>query len=172
KQRLALARTLVHKPEMLFLDEPTSGVDPLSRRRFWDLIDTLTRSGTTVFVSTHYMEEAENCDRLALMNRGKLIALDTPAELRAGMRDPLLELRTSDAPRAVEALREVPGVLETALFGRSIHVAVSDEAGVQDTMVARLAERGIELYAIDNVVPSLEDAFVAQVRAAGGAPVE
>jgi len=172
KQRLALGCAVLHEPPVLFLDEPTSGVDPLSRRRFWDLIDTLTRSGTTVFVSTHYMEEAENCDRLALMNRGKLIALDTPAELRAGMRDPLLELRTSDAPRAVEALREVPGVLETALFGRSIHVAVSDEAGVQDTMVARLAERGIELYAIDNVVPSLEDAFVAQVRAAGGAPVE
>ena len=172
KQRLALGCAVLHEPPVLFLDEPTSGVDPLSRRRFWDLIDTLTRSGTTVFVSTHYMEEAENCDRLALMNRGKLIALDTPAELRAGMRDPLLELRTSDAPRAVEALREVPGALETALFGRSIHVAVSDEAGVQDTMVARLAERGIELYAIDNVVPSLEDAFVAQVRAAGGAPVE
>lgn len=86
KQRLALGCAVLHEPPILFLDEPTSGVDPLSRRRFWDLIHVLTGQGTTVFVSTHYMEEAEYCDRLALMNRGRLIALDTPARLRAGMR--------------------------------------------------------------------------------------
>ena len=115
KQRLALGCAVLHQPPILFLDEPTSGVDPLARRRFWELIHTLTLSGTTVFVSTHYMEEAEYCDRLALMNRGKLIALDTPAKIRGRMPDTLLELQTDDGPRAVEALHGLPTILETAL---------------------------------------------------------
>ena len=94
KQRLALGCAVLHEPPILFLDEPTSGVDPISRRRFWDLIYELADGGTTVFVTTHYMEEAESCHRLALMNRGRLIALDTPAGLRAAAREQLLELRT------------------------------------------------------------------------------
>ncbi len=171
KQRLALGCAVLHEPAILFLDEPTSGVDPLSRRRFWDLIDALTHQGTTVFVSTHYMEEAEYCHRLALMNRGSLIALDTPARLRAGVKEPLLELQTDDGPRTVEALKDLPGVIETAMFGRAVHVALSGMGGAQDAIAARLAERGLALQSLKSIAPSLEDAFVSVVRAAGGAPV-
>ncbi|MDP1647608.1 MAG: ABC transporter ATP-binding protein [Rubrivivax sp.] len=171
KQRLALGCAVLHEPKILFLDEPTSGVDPLSRRRFWDLIDALTQQGTTVFVSTHYMEEAEYCHRLALMNRGKLIALDTPARLRAGMTDPLFDLQTDDGPRAVAALQDLPAVVETAMFGRSVHIALREPGGAREAIAARLAERGLALHALNQISPSLEDAFVALVRAAGGAPV-
>jgi ABC-2 type transport system ATP-binding protein len=171
KQRLALGCAVLHEPRILFLDEPTSGVDPLSRRRFWDLIDALTQQGTTVFVSTHYMEEAEYCHRLALMNRGALVALDTPARLRAGVKEPLLELQTDDGPRAVEALKDLPGVVETAMFGRTVHLALLDLAGAQEAIAVRLTERGLALHALNPIAPSLEDAFVAIVRAAGGAPV-
>ncbi|HPF28244.1 MAG TPA: ABC transporter ATP-binding protein [Steroidobacteraceae bacterium] len=172
KQRLALGCAVLHEPSVLFLDEPTSGVDPLSRRRFWELIDTLTEAGTTVFVSTHYMEEAEYCDRLALMNRGKLIALDTPARLRANVREPLLELQTNDGPKTVEALRDLPGVLEAAMFGRAVHVAVTDRTRAERSIRSRLTERGLLLQSLQEVAPSLEDTFVAEVRAAGGAPVD
>ena len=171
KQRLALGCAVLHEPKILFLDEPTSGVDPLSRRRFWDLIDALTQQGTTVFVSTHYMEEAEYCHRLALMNRGKLIALDTPARLRAGMTDPLFDLQTDDGPLAVAALQDLPAVVETAMFGRSVHIAMHELDGAREAIEARLAERGLEMHALNQISPSLEDAFVALVRAAGGAPV-
>ncbi len=171
KQRLALGCAVLHEPTILFLDEPTSGVDPLSRRGFWDLIDALTLQGTTVFVSTHYMEEAEYCHRLALMNRGSLVALDTPARLRAGVKEPLLELQTDDGPRAVEALKGLPGVVETAMFGRAVHVALHELAGAREAITARLAERGLALQALKPIAPSLEDAFVSIVRAAGGAPV-
>ncbi|HEX6019942.1 MAG TPA: ABC transporter ATP-binding protein [Burkholderiaceae bacterium] len=171
KQRLALGCAVLHEPRILFLDEPTSGVDPLSRRRFWDLIDALTQRSTTVFVSTHYMEEAEYCHRLALMNRGRLVALDTPARLRAGVEEPLLELHTDDGPRAVEALQDLPVVVETAMFGRSVHVALHDLQGAHEAIATRLAERGLALRALNPIAPSLEDAFVSVVRAAGGAPV-
>ncbi len=172
KQRLALGCAVLHQPPILFLDEPTSGVDPLARRRFWELIHTLTLSGTTVFVSTHYMEEAEYCDRLALMNRGKLIALDTPAKIRGRMPDTLLELQTDDGPRAVEALQGLPTILETALYGRAVHIAVRDESAARVEIESRLIERGLVLRKLEVIAPSLEDAFVAEVRAAGGAPVD
>nr|NIP79590.1 ABC transporter ATP-binding protein [Gemmatimonadota bacterium]NIQ54358.1 ABC transporter ATP-binding protein [Gemmatimonadota bacterium]NIW35405.1 ATP-binding cassette domain-containing protein [Gemmatimonadota bacterium]NIX44507.1 ATP-binding cassette domain-containing protein [Gemmatimonadota bacterium] len=110
KQRLALGCAVIHEPPVLFLDEPTSGVDPTSRRNFWELIYALADGGTTVLVSTHYMEEAEYCHRLALMNRGQLIAVDTPAALRESLAQPILEVRTSDAPRAAEAVQGVDGV--------------------------------------------------------------
>ncbi len=172
KQRLALGSAVLHEPPVLFLDEPTSGVDPIARRQFWELIDELADVGTTVFVSTHYMEEAEYCHRLALMNRGQLIALDTPAALRAGARDPIFELATDDSPRAVEALAGVPGVIEAAMFGRDLHVVVEDEARARATVPAVLAAAGIEAGEMHQVEPSLEDVFVARVRAAGGAVVD
>lgn len=172
KQRLALGCAVLHEPPILFLDEPTSGVDPLSRRRFWDLIHALTEQGTTVFVSTHYMEEAEYCDRLSLMNRGKLIALDTPARLRGGMRSPLFELIVDDSPRAVAALKSAPGVEEAAMYGRAVHVVAKDAAEVRHAIPERLAQAGVRLDAIREIAPSLEDVFVNQVRAAGGAPVD
>jgi ABC-2 type transport system ATP-binding protein len=172
KQRLALGCAVLHQPPLLFLDEPTSGVDPLSRRRFWDLIATLAAGGTTVFVSTHYMEEAEYCQRLALMNRGRLIALDTPARLREAMHVPLLELQVEDGPRAVEALQGAPEVLQAGLFGRAVHVMVRDLESAAVALPARLAAQGVRLRSMEPIPPSLEDVFVALITEAGGAPVD
>lgn len=171
KQRLALGCATIHEPPILFLDEPTSGVDPVARRRFWDLIDGMADAGTTVFVSTHYMEEAEYCHRLALMNRGRLIALDTPAALRSRVVDPILDVRTDRAPEAVAALDGVEGVLEAAMFGRALHVTVDDAARGAASVRRVLGAAGHRVETIRDVRPSLEDVFVALVRAEGGAPV-
>jgi ABC-2 type transport system ATP-binding protein len=168
KQRLALGCAVIHGPPVLFLDEPTSGVDPVARRGFWDLIYDLSEAGTTVFVSTHYMEEAEYCHRLALMNRGRLIALDSPASLRGSMVEPLLELRTDDAPRAVEAVKGLSGVLEASMYGRALHVLVSDERAAKPVLSEALAGAGLTLRSLRRIEPALEDVFVARVRAAGG----
>ena len=169
KQRLALGCAVLHEPPVLFLDEPTSGVDPIARRGFWDLIYRLAERGTTVLVSTHYMEEAENCHRLALMNRGRLIALDAPARLRAGTREPIVEIHTDESARAVEALRGAPGVVEAAMFGRALHVTVRDLEEARRELPALLAARGLRTNRLEPVTPSLEDVFVARVRAEGGA---
>jgi ABC-2 type transport system ATP-binding protein len=171
KQRLALGCAMVHEPPILFLDEPTSGVDPVARRRFWDLIDALAAGGTTVFVSTHYMEEAEYCHRLALLNRGRLIALDTPTALRSRVVSPILEVRTGDAPGAVEALLGVPGVIDAAMFGRALHVTVESVEHGRVVIADALAAVGREVTEIRPVEPSLEDVFVSLVRAEGGAVV-
>jgi ABC-2 type transport system ATP-binding protein len=171
KQRLALGCALVHEPPILFLDEPTSGVDPVARRRFWDLVTEMAGRGTTVFVSTHYMEEAEYCNRLALMNRGRLIALDTPRALRTRVVEPILRVETDDAPRAVETLMSAPGVLDAAMFGRSLHVTVRDAEEGERIVRESLEEDGQSVTEVDPVEPSLEDVFVSLVRAEGGAVV-
>jgi ABC-2 type transport system ATP-binding protein len=172
KQRLALGSALLHEPPIVFLDEPTSGVDPLSRRRFWDLIYDIASRGTTVFVTTHYMEEAEHCHRLALMNRGRLIALDSPRRLREGMTTPLFEVRTSDGPRAVEALKDLSQVLDVALFGRALHVSLLDAGASVSVLRGRLAAAGVAIDGVREIPPALEDVFVARVREAGGAVVD
>jgi ABC-2 type transport system ATP-binding protein len=169
KQRLALGTAVLHRPPLLFLDEPTSGVDPMSRRAFWDLIYDLTAQGTTVFVSTHYMEEAEYCHRLSLMNRGRLIALDTPAALRASLRDPVFEVRTDDGLHAVEALSGAPFVRAAGLFGRAVHVTVAAEPAVERAIGARLDERAVRHGSIARIEPTLEHVFIARVQSAGGA---
>ena len=167
KQRLACA--VLHEPPILFLDEPTSGVDPLARRAFWDLIDTLARAGTTVLVSTHYMEEAEYCHRLALMNRGRLIALDTPARLRAAYDRPIFSLETGHAPRVVEALAGAPGIEDAAMFGRAVHIVAGDVTAAASSVRAALSGHGEELRGLERVEASLEDVFVGLVRREGGA---
>ncbi len=169
KQRLALGCAVLHEPPILFLDEPTSGVDPLSRRSFWELIYALADRGTTIFVSTHYMEEAEYCNRLALMNRGRLIALDRPAALRSKMAEPILELATDDGPTAVQELQHAPGVIEAAMFGRAVHVVVNDEAAARAALPGFLSARGLACERVTTVRPSLEDVFVSLVRREGGA---
>src|SRR5574340_550057 len=126
KQRLALGCAVLHEPPVLFLDEPTSGVDPVSRRNFWELIYSLADGGTTVLVSTHYMEEAEYCHRLALMNRGRLIALDTPAAVRRLMREPLLEVPSRQGPVLAPPLQGAPGVLEAGMLGRAVLLMVEN----------------------------------------------
>jgi ABC-2 type transport system ATP-binding protein len=172
KQRLALGCAVLHQPPVLFLDEPTSGVDPISRRSFWELIYELAAAGTTVLVTTHHLEEAEYCHRLALLNRGRLVALDTPAGLRAGLRQPLLEVRTAASARALEVLRDAPGVRGVGLYGRAVHARVDDQARGAEEIRRALAGRGIALDGLDRVEPSLEDVFVALVEEAGGAAVD
>ena len=169
KQRLALGCAVVHEPPLLFLDEPTSGVDPIARRRFWELIDLLARGGTTVIVSTHYMEEAEYCHRLALMNRGRLVALGTPAELRAGMALPIFEVWTDDAVAGLEAVTGARGVRDAALFGRALHVVAEPEDRDGEAARRALAAAGHPIHRLERVPPSLEDVFVSLVRATGGA---
>ncbi len=169
KQRLALGTAVLHQPPILFLDEPTSGVDPISRRAFWRLIYDLADGGTTVFVSTHYMEEAEYCHRLALMNRGRLIALDRPATLRHELRDPVLEVRTRDGLRALESLAGLDVVRAAGLFGRALHVTVAGGDDARRAVEARLAERGVNVESVTRIEPTLEHVFIAAVQAAGGA---
>lgn len=176
KQRLALGCAVLHEPPILFLDEPTSGVDPVARQAFWELIRGLADNGTTVLVSTHYMEEAEHCDRLILMNRGRIIASGTPAELRALLGEPIYVVETDEAPRAVEALAGAPGIVDAAMFGRTVHVmaeATSRAADVEQIVASRLAERGLGTpRRIRRVEPTLEDVFIALVRREGGAVEE
>jgi ABC-2 type transport system ATP-binding protein len=169
KQRLALGCAVLHEPALLFLDEPTSGVDPAARRAFWDLIHDLAAGGTTVLVSTHYLEEAEYCNRLALMNRGRLIAVDTPAALKRRMQEPILEVRVQEPLRAIEALRGVPGIVESGLFGRALHVVVEDEGLATRALPEALSRQGVHAGPARRIEPSLEDVFIALVRREGGA---
>ncbi len=172
KQRLALGCAVLHEPPILFLDEPTSGVDPVARRGFWDLISELSRKGTTVFVSTHYMEEAEYCSRLALMNRGRLIALDTPRALREGMTEPIFSVQTDDPPGVVESLLGAPGIRDAAMFGRDVHVVLEAAADARSLVGGILDERGRSFLGMEPIDPSLEDVFVSYIRREGGAPVD
>ena len=167
KQRLALGTAVLHRPPILLLDEPTSGVDPISRRSFWELIYDLADQGTTVFVSTHYMEEAEYCHRLALMNRGRLIALDRPAALRHGLRSPVVEVRAPHGLEVVEALRDLPAVRAAGLFGRAVHVTLAAEDALP-AVQARLAERSIRPETVRRIEPTLEHVFIAAVQESGG----
>ncbi len=171
KQRLALGCALIHEPPLLFLDEPTSGVDPLARRRFWDLIHELSAGGTTVLVSTHYMEEAEHCHRLVLMNRGRIVALDSPEGLRGRVTEPIYEVRTDRVADAVEALEGRPGIVDAAMFGRALHVTVEDASTGPARIREALEAAGHRVEAVEPVRPSLEDVFVSLVRRGGGAPV-
>ncbi len=169
KQRLALGCAVLHEPPILFLDEPTSGVDPSARRRFWDLINDLALGGTTILVSTHYLEEAEYCNRLLLMNRGRVVAVDAPAGLRGRMTDPLFEVETSVPPKAVDALKREGGIREAAMFGRSVHAVVPAEAGGPELVRRVLEESRVPFSSIQEVAPSLEDVFVALIQEEGGA---
>jgi len=164
KQRLALGCAVLHQPPIVFLDEPTSGVDPVSRRQFWQLIHHMAESGVTVFVSTHYMDEAEYCHRLALMDRGRLVALGTPGELKRGsLRGALLRVECQPLGEALDALGRAPGVLEAAVFGDAFHVTVSAAEPALRDLPRWLTERGLQCGAIAEIPPSLEDVFVARV---------
>jgi ABC-2 type transport system ATP-binding protein len=166
KQRLALGCAILHDPPVLFLDEPTSGVDPLARGAFWHLIHDLAESGHTVFVSTHYMDEAEYCHRLALMYRGKVIALGTPAELKNGLSDHvLLDLETGDPLATMRALEGIEGVYDVAVFGGGLHVTVDSPDAGPARVRERLASQRIEIRRLERIQPSMEDVFVAMIEA-------
>jgi len=162
KQRLALGCAVLHQPPILFLDEPTSGVDPISRRQFWDLIHDMAAEGVTVFVTTHYMEEAEYCNRLALIFRGKMVALGTPSELKQkAMKGELLLIECEPLGPAVESLQSAPGVTDAAVFGNALHLLVQDAAAAVPQLRKYLAEHGITVRHVERIRPSLEDVFVS-----------
>jgi ABC-2 type transport system ATP-binding protein len=162
KQRLALGCAVLHRPPIIFLDEPTSGVDPISRRQFWDLIHQMASEGVTVFVTTHYMEEAEYCNRLALIFRGKIVALGTPSELkRDSMKGDLLLVECEPLGDAVEALQTAPGLIDAAVFGNSLHLVVDDAAAALPRLRSYLTERKITIQRMEQIRPSLEDVFVS-----------
>ncbi len=162
KQRLALGCAVLHKPPILFLDEPTSGVDPISRRQFWDLIQAMATDGVTVFVTTHYMEEAEYCNRLALIFRGKMVALGTPTELKQkSMNGELLLVECEPLGPAVEALQSAPNVLDAAVFGNSLHLVVRNADSAIPEVKQYLADHQIALQRIEKIRPTLEDVFVS-----------
>ena len=169
KQRLALGCAVLHQPRVLFLDEPTSGVDPIARRAFWDLIDELAQGGTTVLVSTHYMEEAEYCHYLILMNRGQLIAEGRPADLRTRFDTQIVEVVVDDPAAAVHALQDVPGIEDAAMFGRELHVTINVPGDTHSRIRTALQARDITPSSLVDVPPSLEDVFVSLVRREGGA---
>ncbi|AKX97352.1 multidrug ABC transporter ATP-binding protein [Moorella thermoacetica] len=166
KQRLALGCALIHEPGLVFLDEPTGGVDPVSRRNFWDLIYDLSRSGVTVLVTTHYMDEAEHCHTIGFIYNGKLIALGTPENLKkTKMRGQILQVECAPLLPALEAIKDVPEVIEAAMHGAGLHVVVEDIA--RDTPVVRQALKRayVRVEAITPVEPALEDIFVSLVEA-------
>ncbi len=163
KQRLALGCAVLHEPPIIFLDEPTSGVDPISRRNFWRLIDEMSEAGTTVFVTTHYMDEADYCDRLALIYRGRIIAEGTPSELRHEyMQRHVLEVRTDRVVDAMDLLMQ--SGMDTAIFGSTLHVTVEEAEAGRQRIVALLTSSGIEVKGCEKIVPSLEDVFVTLIE--------
>jgi ABC-2 type transport system ATP-binding protein len=165
KQRLALGCAILHEPPVLFLDEPTSGVDPIARRTFWDLIYQLSAAGNTIFVSTHYMDEAEYCHRLALMYRGKIIALGTPGELKRSLEGHyLLRLEASDIFGSMQALEKLEGVSDVAVFGGGLHVTVSDTSTAIPKIREALERAGITVTVLEPIDPSMEDVFVAMIE--------
>jgi drug efflux transport system ATP-binding protein len=169
KQRLALGCAILHEPGIVFLDEPTGGVDPASRRRFWELINELSERKVTVFVTTHYLDEAEYCNDLRLIHAGRIVAGGSPRELKSEViRNPILEVATARAVDALEALRKEPWVLETSIFGTSLHVSVADEAEGRRLIRERLARAGIMPERIDRIVPSLEDVFIHKIEEHSG----
>ena len=162
KQRLALGCAILHEPPVLFLDEPTAGVDPVSRRGFWDLIHELAQKAVTVFVTTHYLDEADYCDRLALIYRGRIIAEGTPRRLReAKMTNEVVEIEVDRLVAAMDLLA-VRGV-EAAIFGSRIHATVHDASTVMPELNAQLEAAGVRVSRIERILPSLEDVFVGMI---------
>jgi ABC-2 type transport system ATP-binding protein len=168
KQRLALGCSILHEPSILFLDEPTSGVDPISRRYFWSLIQQMGEKNVTTFVTTHYMDEAEYCGRLALIYQGKIIALGTPTELKMEtLSQGLLEVQCDPLVPALDLLKKEPWVSEVAMFGDSLHVIGQEGVDLEQEISRILGERRIHLKRTGRIRPSLEDVFVSLIQKEG-----
>jgi drug efflux transport system ATP-binding protein len=167
KQKLALACTLVHQPSLIVLDEPTTGVDPVSRREFWKLLSEFLTQGITIVMATPYLDEAERCSRVALLNRGGLLALDTPAALNRSLPGALYELIVGDHRRAAAILRDIGDVGDVQMFGERVHVrlARSDEAALEG-LADRLRREGVDVRSVRPIATSLEDVFIARLREA------
>ncbi|HEX2963235.1 MAG TPA: ABC transporter ATP-binding protein [Ignavibacteriales bacterium] len=162
KQRLALGTAVIHEPKIVFLDEPTSGVDPISRRNFWDLINELSSHGITVFVTTHYLEEAEFCNNIILINAGKLIAEGSSKELKTNyLSNTILEIECERTVQAMEILEKEDFVDEVSIFGNNMHIAVNSKYTGEDEIRQILGEKNsIPVKRIDRIVPTLEDVFI------------
>lgn len=168
RQRLALGCAILHEPPIVFLDEPTGGVDPLSRRQFWRLIDRLAEEGTTVLVTTHYLDEAEHCHRIAVMNAGRLVAIGTTGELKAVFRGrPIVELTATNPVAVMEALDGFEEVEKTSLFGTAVHAVLRDETVTAAQILDRLRQSGVDARSAEPVEPSLEDVFLDLVERSG-----
>jgi len=163
KQKLALACTLIHKPRLLILDEPTTGVDPVSRREFWRILFGLQRQGMTILMTTPYLDEAERCQRVAMMHQGRILLLDTPEALRRSGSRKLIEVLARPKRRAYEWLRSRPGIEEVEVFGERLHLRASSAEAVP---VEELRRAGVEIDSIREILPTLEDRFIAEIRAA------
>jgi len=165
RQRLALGCAILHQPPIVFLDEPTGGVDPLSRRRFWGLIEELSRQGTTVLVTTHYLDEAEHCHRLAIIHAGRLAAIGTASELKERFTGrPILEVHAGDPVAAMSALERLPEIEKTSLFGTAVHAVVRRDEADAGTIARRLEGEGLRVLSVQQVAPSLEDVFLDVVE--------
>jgi drug efflux transport system ATP-binding protein len=173
KQKLGLACALIHTPKVLFLDEPTNGVDPSSRRDFWRILYQLLRERVTIFVSTAYLDEAERANRIALMHHGKLLAVGTPEEVKRLMRGSILEIRAADPRRATAVLREKLGANAVGLFGDRVHVVTAEPDASRSQIEQTLAGAGLNLSSLRQIEPSLEDVFVSVLgEREGGEPSE
>ena len=161
KQKLGLACALIHQPDIVFLDEPTNGVDPVSRRDFWRILYEMLKEGVTIVMSTSYLDEAERCGRVALMHHGRFLAVDTPAQVKTLLRAELVEIGVLDAWRAREALLRVPEIREVTVFGQRLHVALADAARDLPAVVHALEAAGLAPRDARRIVPSLEDVFVS-----------
>lgn len=165
RQRLALGCSILHEPRLLFLDEPTAGMDPISRRDFWDLLYALSDKGRTIFVTTHYMDEAEHCHRLAFIQTGRLTAMGSPREIKeAEMEGEVLEIACSASAKAMDTLQESDLFDDVSLYGSLLHVVSQDVEAHRREIEERLEEAGVEVKSINVIAPSLEDVFVASVR--------
>ena len=163
KQKLALACSLIHKPRILFLDEPTTGVDPVSRRDFWKILSGLLKEGITIFMSTPYLDEAERCNRVALMNKGEIIALDTPGKIKDMLGKKTLEIVCSPVRKAYQIIKNQTG-FETQMFGDRIDIIVDDIDKDYPALEKLLKEDSIEIYDNRTVTPSLENVFIHLIR--------
>jgi ABC-2 type transport system ATP-binding protein len=163
RQRLALACAIVHKPPMLFLDEPTAGVDPVSRREFWDLIYEMAGQDVSVLATTHYMDEAEYCNMIGMMYRGKLIALDDPDSLKAQMEGILIEIECDHPNQSVALAEAFPGVIDAALHGILVHVLIEDES-IQPKIEKMFKKNNVHVSRLEVILPSLEDVFISMVE--------
>jgi ABC-2 type transport system ATP-binding protein len=170
KQKLALACTLVHEPKLIVLDEPTTGVDPVSRREFWKLLSEFLSQGITIVMATPYLDEAERCTRVALLHDGRLLALDRPDALRATLPGALFEVIVSDHRRAPEVLKATPGVADVQMFGERAHVLMDrEEANAGERLSAALAQAGLSVTSVRPIASSLEDVFIARLHQLHGA---
>ncbi len=165
KQRLALGCAIIHEPEMVFLDEPTGGVDPVSRRNFWEMLYHMAETGTTLFVTTHYMDEAEHCHRLGFIYQGKMIALGTPDQLKQQhMRGEVIEIAIDTSQEALRAVVGAPGVDEAYFYGATIHAKVGSVKRDMPAVGKHLKSLGFKGFSVQSVQPSLEDVFVNLIQ--------